>query len=418
MPITTELKTTVREFFHQPLLGLAAQCTHTRACPEVSDEQYLLSGVQRVLEASPSGRAFLQEHGPRWVQPPTLTNYFATLHSSRRLAVLHEINHRILAHATAQLPDRLADIPELARYDVFALDGHWHKAAAHDDRHHGVKLAVGHCYSLNLRTHTLRHLATAQGLHEHDLSALKRIKPRGLRQNVPTGRRVLLVYDKAAIDFDYWQRCRQECAVYFLSRAKANQALTWEGGREWDRTDARNHGVVEDQRVRTREGHTLRLICYVDPLTTTAYEFLTNELEVPPGVLAELYRRRWTVEKVFDQMKNKLGQQQAWGSSLVAKETQAQFIVLTHNLLVCYEDRLEKLHGVTNAAEDERRDRRATAAAETAAGQGTPLSTLVVQARRATQTSVKFIRWLRHSLRAELTEATALLHLRLLYAQF
>jgi hypothetical protein len=159
------------------------------------------------------------------------------------------------------------------------------------------------------------------------------------------------------------------------------------------------------------------LICYVDPLTATAYEFLTNELEAPPGVLAELYRRRWTVEKVFDQVKNKLGQQQAWGSSLGAKETQAQFIVLTHNLLVCYEDRLEKLHGVTNAAEDERRDRRASSAGETAASRGSPLSPLVVQARRATQSSVKFLRWLRHSLRAELTEATALLHLRLLYAQ-
>ena len=54
-------------------------------------------------------------------------------------------------------------------------------------------MAVGHFYSLNLRTHTLRHLAVGTGLHEHDMSALKRIKPRGLRQDVPKGRRVLIV---------------------------------------------------------------------------------------------------------------------------------------------------------------------------------------------------------------------------------
>jgi len=36
-------------------------------------------------------------------------------------------------------------------------------------------------------------------------------------------RRVLLIYDKAGIDWDYWKRCRQESAVYFLSRAKENQ---------------------------------------------------------------------------------------------------------------------------------------------------------------------------------------------------
>jgi len=54
----------------------------------------------------------------------------------------------------------------------------------------------------------------------------------------------------------------------------------------------------------------------------TAYEFLTNEMDLPPGVLAELYRRRWEIEKVYDELKNKLGQKKAWGSSLVAKETQ------------------------------------------------------------------------------------------------
>src|ERR1035437_9437636 len=48
-------------------------------------------------------------------------------------------------------------------------------------------MAVGHFYSLNLRTHTLRHLAAAEGLHEHDMSALKRVKPKGLRQGVPKG---------------------------------------------------------------------------------------------------------------------------------------------------------------------------------------------------------------------------------------
>ena len=408
---------TVHESFFQPLHGLAARSCLARACPEVSDEQYVLLGVQRVLEACASGRAFLHEHGPRQAQPPTLANYFASLHSARRCGVLQEVNQAVLATANGQLPDRLADIPELARYEVFAADGHWHKAAAHDARHDGVKMAVGHFYSLNLRTHTLRHLATGEGLHEHDMSALKRIKPRGLRQNVPTGRRVLLVYDKAAIDFAYWKRCRQECAVYFLSRAKENQVLEWAESMAWERKDPRNHGVKEDWRVLTRDGQELRLICFVDRQTGQTYEFLTNEMDLPPGVLAELYRRRWDVEKVFDELKNKLGQKKAWGSGLVAKETQAQFAVLTHNLLLLYEEALTKRHGVENQAEDRRRSQRTTQAVEAAARNRTQLSSLLWPARRATQRSVKFIRWLRHSLRDHLAEATAVLRLKLLYAQ-
>ena len=45
-------------------------------------------------------------------------------------------------------------------------------------------------------------------------------------------------------------------------------------------------------------------------------------MEVPAGIIAELYRRRGDVEKVFDERKHKLGEQQAWGTSLVAKGAQ------------------------------------------------------------------------------------------------
>lgn len=416
MALTHENQT-VNETFFQPLNALVARSEHTLPCREVSAEQYVLLGVQRVLEASASGRAFLQEHGPQHDKPPALANYFAALHSGRRGAVLADVNHGVLTVANETLHDRLAAIPALAGYEVFAADGHWHQAAAHDPRHHGVKMAVGHFYRLNLRTHTLRHLATGEGLHEHDMSALKRVQPKGLRQDVPKGRRGLMIYDKAAIDFGFWKRCRQECAVYFLSRAKENQVLAWEASRTWDRQDPRNRGVWEDVRVRTRDGQPLRLICFIDHQTGTAYEFLTNEMDLPPGVLAELYRRRWEIEKVFDQFKNKLGQKKAWGSSRVAKQTQAEFLILTHNLLLIYEQWLEDQHGVENQAEGRRRQQRTAQMIKTAAKQGTPLSTLVTQARRATQRSVKFVRWLRQSLRDQLTEAVAVLQLKLLYAK-
>jgi hypothetical protein len=236
----------VDQAFFQPLSGLAAQSAHARPCPEFSDEDFLRLGVQRVLESCESGRAFLQEHVVRFENAPGSSNYFAALQSERRSTVLREVNLALVAATDARLHDRLADIPELADYECFAADGHWHQAAAHDPRHEGTKMAVGHFYSLNLRTHTLRHLAAGQGLHEHDMSALKRIKPKGLRQDVPKGRRVLIIYDKAGIDFAYWKRCRQECAVYFLSRVKENMVYDWIESVEWDRTDARNHGVTED----------------------------------------------------------------------------------------------------------------------------------------------------------------------------
>lgn len=418
MPITykNNLDQTVNDAFFQPLQGLAEASPHARPCGSFSDELFLKAGIQRTLETVPSGRSFLQEHGLRFPSMPDVGNYFAALRSPRRRDFLRDVSQGLLARCPSLLHDRLAHIPELAHYDCFALDGHWHKAAVHDLRHEGAKMAVGHFYSLNLRTHALRHLAAGQGLHEHDMSVLKRIKPKGLRQGVPKGRRVLLVYDKAGIDLPYWKRCRQECAIYFLSRRKKGMVFDRLEDLDWDRADSRNHGVQTDQRIMTGGGHILRLIVYIDPLSGEEFEFLTNEPDLPPGVLAELYRRRWEAEKTFDDIKNKLSEQKAWATSLAAKEVQALFISITHNLLLIYEQNLERREGVVNQAEDKRRAKRKEAAAEVCAEAGTPLSSLVLGARRATQRSVKFIRWLRQSIRDRLAEAAALPQLRALYA--
>jgi hypothetical protein len=227
---------------------------------------------------------------------------------------------------------------------------------------------------------------------------------------------VLLIYDKAGIDSDCWKRCRQECAVYFLSRAKENQVLAWVESTAWERTDPRNDGVVADRRVKTREGHVLRLICYGDPLTGKAYEFLTNEPDVPPGVLGELCRRRRDIEKVFDALKNKLGETKAWATSLGARATQAQFLMLTHNLLLLYEQVLEQRHGVVNHAEDQRRNQRLKQMVTAVAKAGQTLSSLRRHARHAPQHSVQFLHWLRAAIRDPLAEAHAVLRLKSLYA--
>ena len=248
MPITTDTRT-VNEMFFQPLTAALPTAIHNRPCPEFPDEDWLRLGVQRVLEGSESGRAFLQEHGVRLENAPHHNNYLASLKSERRGALVREVSLALIAAARPRLKDRLADIPELAESECFAADGHWHKAAAHDPRHGDTKMAVGHFYSLNLRTHTLRHLAAGEGLHEHDMSAFNRIKPKGLRQEVPQGTRVLMIYNKAGIDFGYWKRCRHECAVYFLSRVKEGMVFNWEESRFWDESDRRNRGVLGDWNV-------------------------------------------------------------------------------------------------------------------------------------------------------------------------
>lgn len=406
---------TVTDAFFQPLDGLAATAAHARDCPGVSDARWLRMGLERLLQTGSSGRAFLQQRRALGLaEEPAHASYFQALASPRRLALLAEVERQVRVAADS-IPDRLADLPELASYRCFALDGHWHRAGAHDLRHKGQKMAVGHFYSLDLRTHLLRHLATGKGLHEHDTSALERVTPRGLKHEASKGERVLLIYDKGGIDLPFWQRCRREAGVYFLSRIKENMGRTLLENRPLDPADLRNRGVQADQRIALNGGHEMRLITYTDPAGQT-YQFLTNDFRLPPGVIVELYRRRWEIEKVFDEFKNKLGERQAWGSSREARTTQALFLTLTHNLLEIYHAQLAREHAVVPAAEDRRRAQRAEKLQHDARDAGRSLSPLLTAARLATQHSVKFIRWLATSLAQNLAETLAVPRLKALYA--
>ena len=92
MSLTLENQTVNAAFF-QPITGLARRSSHARACPDFSADDYLECGSLRVLESSTSGRAFLQEHGARLNHRPPPANYFATLHSPRRGAVVADVNN-------------------------------------------------------------------------------------------------------------------------------------------------------------------------------------------------------------------------------------------------------------------------------------------------------------------------------------
>ncbi len=78
--------------------------------------------------------------------------------------------------------------------------------------------------------------------------------------------------------------------------------------------------------------------------------------------------------------------------------------------------RLELVRGVRDHSEDARRARRAAEAGDRCAKDNKPISTLITATRRATQCSVKFVRWVRQSLRDGAAKAVAVTRLRTLYA--
>jgi hypothetical protein len=413
MATSLHINSTLHDTLFAALDPLAERCDSFRCCPALPDDAWLRLGVTRALHDLPSGRGFLQQIGPQLAHCPQRSHFFETLKSARRLQLCQQANGLV---ARLLADDPFAAIAALAEYELYAADGHWHGAAVHDQPIDGSKRAVGHFFALNLRTQALTHLTHAQGKKEHDMHALKRLEIETLRQGAPKGRKVIYVYDCAGIDFAQWHRWKQAGGLYFISLTKENMKPEVIGQQSFDANDALNHGVQADELIATSQHIMARRIRYINPANGEAFEFLTNELTLAPGLIAFLYLRRWDIEKVFDVLKNKLAETRAWTSTPTAKSMQAQFLCLAHNLQQIFERHLAKEHQVVNTAETHRRAKRLAQQLQTAQARGVPLSSLVVTHQRLTQGSVKLFRWLRCYFFSELPLDALLPHLRLLYA--
>jgi len=183
--IVVGLKNNCRQ---RPPAGALAESPHQRDCPSFTDAEFLELGVTRVICDRRSGRGFLQQIGVHIESCPQRSSFFERLKSVRRLQMLSDVTERV---ATTLAPR--AELPEeLAGHDVFAGDGHWHGAAAHDSMIDERRWAVGHVYAINLRTRALHHLDLTQGKKEHDMSVLKRIGADRL-EPVPRSQHVVYV---------------------------------------------------------------------------------------------------------------------------------------------------------------------------------------------------------------------------------
>lgn len=402
----------VRDCLFEPLVAVLPECKRGRVCGDVSDEQFLKLGVTRVLSDARSGRAFLQQLGSQLEDCPGHGTFFEILKSERRLGLLREASGKVAKGLTAavELPE------ELQGCLVFAGDGHWHGAASHQKPIDDRVWATGHVYGLNLRTRAMHHLALSEGKKEHDVHVLQRLGAEAFGMGRKKGQRTIWVWDRASLDFTLWRKWKQTSGIYFVSRSKENR--TWSESRVqvFDLAHPDNQGVLADLRIITEDKVELRLVTYQDPVTGQILEFVTNLFDVPPGIVAWLYKQRWHLEKVFDQFKNKLFEAKAWGTTSTAKNMQAEFLCLTHNLLELFERFLDQ-SGIRNEAELARQKQRLAAQMKIAATSKRAWSELLTRFVAPLQRSIKLLRWIRAHWFSRAPLTVFLPHLRALYAR-
>ena len=131
--------------------------------------------------------------------------------------------------------------------------------------------------------------------------------------------------------------------AFFVIRAKSNQKLRRIASRPVDRST----GIVCDQVVAftlkvsaRRYPGRLRRVRYRDAENGKTLVFLTNNFDLPPRTVADLYRCRWQIELFFKWIKQHLRIKSFFGTSQNAVKTQIWIAVCVYVLIAIVKKRL------------------------------------------------------------------------------
>jgi len=143
------------------------------------------------------------------------------------------------------------------------------------------------------------------------------------------------VMDRGYLDFERLYRFVL-AGAFFVTRAKAGLRVH----RLESRPVAASTGVCSDQivwltlpRSLARYPDRFRRVSYRDPETDKALVFLTNNFDLPPLVIAQLYKSRWRVELFFKWIKQNLRIKHLFGTNVNAVKTQVWIAVCTYVLV-------------------------------------------------------------------------------------
>jgi len=153
----------------------------------------------------------------------------------------------------------------------------------------------------------------------------------------------IYLMDRAYLDFERLFRIHR-CGAFFVTRTKRNTTLRRIYSAEVDKST----GVQCDQLVALTGFYAqrdypekLRRVKYFDTEHEKMLNFLTNQFNLPPLAIAELYRSRWKVETFFKWIKQHLRIKSFYGTSPNAVKTQLWIAVSVYVLVAILKKRLD-----------------------------------------------------------------------------
>ncbi len=117
-----------------------------------------------------------------------------------------------------------------------------------------------------------------------------------------------IVFDKGYVDYYQYQRMSNE-GVRFVTRQRKGSHYTHIASGIISQS-SRENGVLKDEIIllgtRTHAKKVVmkaRIVTYYDQKKNRVFEFLTNDFELAPEMIADLYKYRWQIEVLFKRVK-------------------------------------------------------------------------------------------------------------------
>jgi hypothetical protein len=112
-----------------------------------------------------------------------------------------------------------------------------------------------------------------------------------------------VVFDKAYTDYQQYLQWTLD-DVYFVTRQKDN--AVYKSIKEFDLDDKTSDAVLKDELievVKNKKSIEIRRVAYWDSEKEKLYEFITNNKDISPDKVADIYKHRWQIETMFKRLK-------------------------------------------------------------------------------------------------------------------
>lgn len=142
-----------------------------------------------------------------------------------------------------------------------------------------------------------------------------------------------LAMDRAYIDYKVFEQFTQN-GVFYVTKMKKNQRFEMQ--ESCYRVNKNGLVVLNDAKVVFSKDdirHTSRKIEYWEQNKKQSSVLLTNNFELEPEEIIEIYKRRWQIELLFKQLKQNFPLKYFYGESINAIQTQI-WVTLIANLLL------------------------------------------------------------------------------------